>query len=346
MHLPLERREPLAPFSGLAVAEAPSLIGAGPDDPRRANHPDYLRAASLGFVADELASVRCASVLDERGRRIVLYQHGAPSLPKLVLLPPYGVSYVLLARLAALLAERFHVLSWESPGCPDNAAPVDESDLGLDWQSALLRRIVAGQGYTDFHFVGWCQAAQLAVHAVSTGAMAPATMTWIAPAGLGCAMVQSDFDRCALPIYLDIERGGAALAAKLAVMLDKHRSAPFSPANAAEKLTMLHLADPALTHTFSRYMGAYARNQAGVHSMLASALATCPTLAIHCKDDTYSHFSESVQLAKRSPNVALKLLPKGGHLQLFNDPATLAPLITQFIDDSGAGAPARAKGHA
>ncbi|MFC3374403.1 hypothetical protein ACFOLJ_00575 [Rugamonas sp. CCM 8940] len=35
----------------------------------------------------------------------------------------------------------------------------------------------------------------------------------------------------------------------------------------------------------------------------------------------------------------MKLLPKGGHLQLFNDPAILASLITQFIDSRSAAAP-------
>ncbi len=301
--------------------------------------PDYLRAASLGVVAEELAPVRCTSMLDEHGRRHVLYQLGEPSLPKVVLLPPYGISYLLLSKLATLLAQRFHVLSWESAGCPDSSSPLDESDLTLARQSALFQRILLQEGFEEFHFVGWCQAAQLAVHAVASAAIAPLSMSWIAPAGLGCAIVQSDFDRCALPIYLDIERGGAALAGKLGVMLDKHRSAAFCPANAAEKLTMLHLADPALTHRFSRYMLAYARNQPEVNGLLASALASCPTLAIHCKDDTYSHFSESVQLAKHHAKVELKLLPKGGHLQLFNDPAILAPLITQFIDSRSAAAP-------
>ncbi|MFC3374404.1 alpha/beta fold hydrolase [Rugamonas sp. CCM 8940] len=284
------------PEQAAGTAVAPPEAGTPPRE-----LPEYLRAAGLGGVAEELAPVQCAELWDEDGRRHVLYKLGQPSLPKLVLLPPYGVSYLLLARLAALLAQRFHVLSWESTGCPDSSSPLHESDLTLARQSALFQRILQQEGFQQFHFVGWCQAAQLAVHAVASGAVAPASMSWIAPAGLGCAIVQSDFDRCALPIYLDIERGGAALAGKLGVILDKHRSAPFCPANAAEKLTMLHLGDAALTHRFSRYMLAYARNQPEVHALLGAALASCPTLAIHCKDDTYSHFSESVQLAKHHP---------------------------------------------
>src|SRR6266849_6241580 len=269
--------------------------------------PSYLADIDALMLAEELDEVRHRTVGLGDGPQRALYEFGWRSSEKVVLLPPYGMTFLLVARLGRLLAKRFHVLIWESHGCPDCSTPICDTDLELAGESRHFSEVIRHVGLTEFHFVGWCQAAQFAVHATANGYVRSRTMSWIAPAGLGYSLVKSDFDRCALPIYLDIERNGVSRAENLRTILDKHRDKPATEAIAAEKLTMLHLSDPQATYAFSRYMRAYEDNKRVAKQLVSRALGLVPTQAIHCRDDKFSHFSESVELSKHHPSLALRL---------------------------------------
>lgn len=269
-------------------------------------------------------------------RSVPLGMLGEQHRDTVVLLPPYGVTLALVARLGVLLAERFRVVMWESRGCPDAQDALGEQDFALATQASDLAVIARALAPEGFHFMSWCQASQLGVFAVAHSQVAPRSMTWIAPAGMGHALVRSEFDRCALPIYLEIRRNGRAHAEKLGRILDKYRDRAFEEGIAGEKLAMLHLTDPDLTCTFARYMAQYDEQRDLVAPLVSRALARVPTLAIHCRDDTYSHFSESVQLAKQNPQLRLDVLERGGHLQVFNDPHSLLGRVEGFLRSSGA----------
>lgn len=294
--------------------------------------PGYLDGLDLSCLGDAVTAVRVSTFTALDRQTLRLYRWGSPAAEKLILLPPYGITFLLLSPLARCLSQRFEVLSWESAGCPSADDSLCGEPTRLDRQSAQLGEIVRVQGLEEFHFVGWCQAAQLCVYSLAAAHVRPRTLTWIAPAGLGHGLVKSEFDRCALPIYLEIERQGVAQAEKLGRILDKYRDQSLTAANVAEKLTMLHLSDPQMTYRFARYMRAYVDNQAVVRSLLDDVLETPRTQVIHCKDDTYSHFSESVELAKMYPGMRLELLPRGGHLHLFRSPQLVAELIFKHID--------------
>jgi hypothetical protein len=296
----------------------------------------YMNESNVFILANELELVRVAKHTAIDGEKVNLYKLGNPASEKLVILPPYGISYVLVSKLARALSERFYVLSWESKGCPDNAVAMSTDDLQLDTQSANFENIIKQEGFEDFHFVGWCQASQLLVHTLAKTELKPRTISWVAPAGLGCSLVSSEFERCALPVYLEIERQGVVQAEKLARILDKYRDEPITDDIAAEKLTMLHLSDAEMTHRFSKYMKAYEDNKTIAKDLLDTVLNMHKALVIHCKDDTYSHYSEAVQLDKQYQSIELSLLPKGGHLQLFNDPDVLVKLIHEYIDRESA----------
>jgi hypothetical protein len=297
--------------------------------------PPYLSDLDAPIFEDHLVEARQRTLMVCDCPKRTLYEFGWRNTEKVVLLPPYGMTFLLVARLGRLLAKRFHVLIWESHGCPDCSTPICDADLDLASQSAHFLAVVEQAGFNEFHFVGWCQAAQFAVHAVANGYVMPRTMSWIAPAGLGYSLVKSEFDRCALPIYLDIERNGVARAEELRKILNKYRDMPATEAIAAEKLTMLHLSGSEATYTFSRYMRAYEDNKPLTKELVSHAVGLVPTQAIHCRDDTYSHFSESVELAKHHSSLALRLNGSGGHLKVFNDPSNLAELVVAFIDEVG-----------
>ena len=240
--------------------------------------PSYLADIDVLMLAEELKEVRHRTVaVDDRPQR-TLYEFGWRNSEKVVLLPPYGMTFLLVARLGRVLAKRFHVLIWESHGCPDCSTPICDTDLGLVGESRHFSEVIKREGFKKFHFVGWCQAAQFAVHATANGYVRPRTMSWIAPAGLAYSVVKSEFDRCAfLHIYLDIERNGISCAEKLRTILDKHRGKPATEAIAAEKLTMLHLSDPQATYAFSRYMRAYEDNKPVAKQLVSPAISLVPT---------------------------------------------------------------------
>lgn len=297
-----------------------------------AHLPDYLRKLNLHLLQNELKRVSISHYDIGDGRRIYLYMIGAKNLPKLILLPPYGMSYLLISRLACQLAERFQVLCWESIGCPDSNIPIKTTDFDLAWQASIFINILRQQSYKNCHFVGWCQAAQLVVHAIKYHGFSPSSMVWIAPAGLTSTTVDSEFERCALPIYLQIEQHGLAHAKKFSVILDKYRNQPLCGDDLAEKLSLLHLTNQKNTLVFSRYMRTYEKNKQIMQSLLLTTLGKHPTLIIHCKDDNYSHYSSSVKLAKHYPSIHLDLLERGGHLILFNNPNAVSQRIIKFID--------------
>lgn len=294
--------------------------------------PPYLRRAGASAHDARLAGVEVL-LRSVRGAARRLYRLGSGRHEPLVLLPPYGVSFLLALNLATLLADRFQVLLWESVGSPDGSVEASDADFEFALQSADIAEMIGPDAAACFHFVGWCQAAQLMVHAIAVHGLAPRTMNWIAPAGFGLMLVKPEFDRCALPIYLAIERQGREAAEKLSRILDKYRDAPADEPMTGERLTMLHLADPAMTHVFARYMKCYEDNKRPAADLLPRALQHIPTQLLHCRDDTYSHYSESVQIAKRHPGATLHLMDQGGHLQIFNDPAPLASRIMHFIDE-------------
>ncbi|RYZ03279.1 MAG: alpha/beta fold hydrolase [Myxococcales bacterium] len=294
--------------------------------------PEYLSQVERAFVEQELERVRCLALATSDGKLTTLYEYGSPEDEAIVLLPPYGMTFLLVARLARLLSSRHHVVVWESNGSPDTSVPVAESDFGLRSQAEQLARVVEARGLGAVHFVGWCQAAQISSYAAAHDLVTPKSMSWVAPAGFAYSVLPSEFDRCALPIYLDIERQGLAHAEKLRHILDKHALAPTTAAIIAEKLTMLHLAGASSTHVFSRYMKAYEENKPVAKVTLPGAVARVPTLVMHSRDDAFSHFSESIQIAKKHPSVRLQLLQDGGHLKIFNSPEVIAAHILEFTD--------------
>lgn len=301
---------------------------------RSCPRPSYLTKIDTAMVAAELEEARYLEFVDDRGRSSVLFEYGKEAGEAIVLLPPYGMTFLLVARLGRILGSRFRVLIWESSGSPNSSVAMVDSDLSLPAQARHFATVVEGRGLTSFHFVGWCQAAQLAAYATAEGYIAPQTMTWIAPGGFGYSLVPSEFDRCALPVYLEIEQNSVAYATKLGRILDKYGGRPVPDQDVGESLTMLHLSDAQTTHGFSRYMKAFEDNKAPARRALPEAVASTPTLVLHCRDDRYSHYSESVQIGKRNPSVEVRLAERGGHLQVFDEPASVAEAVFGFLESA------------
>jgi hypothetical protein len=68
----------------------------------------------------------------------MLYGFGRLTAPILVMLPPAGMSFLLVSRLALALSADFQVIRWESRGCPDTVVPLTDggSELsGPNWQN-------------------------------------------------------------------------------------------------------------------------------------------------------------------------------------------------------------------
>ena len=206
-----------------------------------------------------------------------------------------------------------------------------DEDFMLDSQARDVGAILKHEQIERYHIVGWCQAAQVIAQAIAVEGIKPTGVTWIAPSGFGYSVIKPEFERCALPIYLEIHRSGLTAAQKLSVILDKYRDDPGVGALTGERLTMLHLAHPHLTLVFAGYMNAFETNKAVAQTMVDRALVDVPTQLIHCRDDSYSHYSESVEIARARAHVELLLFDTGGHLQVFDEPEAVADRVMQFV---------------
>ena len=60
----------------------------------------------------------------------MLYGFGRLTAPILVL-PPAGTSFLLVSRLALARSADFHVIRWESRGCPDTVAQLTDGGSEL-----------------------------------------------------------------------------------------------------------------------------------------------------------------------------------------------------------------------
>lgn len=295
--------------------------------------PAYLRhAPDLSALETELASVRPEDWHVDGALHGRFFHYGDPDAPALVLLPPTGMSFLLLSRLAHALSSDFHVVIKESKGCPDWEVDLDEDEHAVERQGSELARMVDHLRLGRVHLVGWCQAAQAIVHACQAGDMVPRTICLLAPAGLGHAVVSSEFERCALPIYCQIaEANDAEYAQRMGGLLDSPPKHADVIAALAERLSLLHLASPSAILRFSRYMRAFKEASDGTRPRAVAALSARPACIIHSRDDVFSHYSESVQLARAVPGVELKLLQDGGHLMMFNDAGRIADQIREFV---------------
>src|SRR6266849_5929712 len=108
--------------------------------------PSYLADTDTLMLKEELDEVRYRSVAVGEGPQRALYEFGWRNSEKLVLLPPYGMTFLLVSRLGRLLAKRFHVLIWESCGCPDCSTPVCGTDLELAGESRHFSEVIRHVG--------------------------------------------------------------------------------------------------------------------------------------------------------------------------------------------------------
>lgn len=295
--------------------------------------PAYLREApSLTALGAELEAVAPRALVRGGSLRGRLYSYGNPASPALLLLPPTGMSFLLLSRLGLALSSDFHVIVKESKGCPDWEVEIDDGDFEVESQSEELAGIVDEIGVEEVHLVGWCQAAQTIVRACRDGRIEPRTISLLAPAGLGYAVVGSEFERCALPIYRQIaDKDDPDYARRMSQVLEMPSSHEDAVESLPERLSLLHLANSAATLRFSRYMRAFENAKARIKPEVVPALSVAPTCLIHARDDVFSHYSESVQVARAVPGAELKLFREGGHLMMFKQAEHIAELIRGFV---------------
>jgi hypothetical protein len=293
--------------------------------------PAYCAALEFAAVDSLLDAVDCEIVHVDGGRTKTLYTFGSLDNECLILLPPIGMSFLLIAHLARELAKDYYVISWESMGCPDVNVAMVEGDDSLQNQALEFHQILRCKNIEHYHFVGWCQAVQKMMVLNTMGGPMPESMCLLAPSGLDCGVITSEFEQCALPIYLKIDQEGQEYGAKMGKILDTMGNKPSHEDQLAERLSLAHLSSPEATYRFAKYMRSFEQSKPLVKPLLDGVFLNIQTLLIHCKDDNFSHYSESVQLAAKYPSIELDIVPRGGHLLMFNQATLTASKVQGFI---------------
>jgi 3-oxoadipate enol-lactonase len=137
-----------------------------------------------------------------------LYEAGDESRPCVVLVNPIGISCVFLLPLGALLADEFHVVTWESRGLPDyvseSGAP---ANYALARQCRDLACILDERAASCAGIVAYCSGASLAVYGLSRRIFAARKACFVSPSlNLGGGVRKTDYQRYVLPLWPQVLR--------------------------------------------------------------------------------------------------------------------------------------------
>ena len=300
------------------------------------NYSELLPGYMMVYNGTDLQSVLQTTTVDQitltNNRVKKLYTLGDKNNEHIILLPPVGMSFLLVSKLAKTLSQNYFVLCWESVGCPDISERFEDGQESLSYQIEELTEILCAKNISEFHFVGWCQACQKLMKFCPTTANSTLkSITLLAPAGLGTSLLDSEFGRCALPIYLQMAARDEKFASQMSAILGANKKPEATEHTSGELISLAHLQDPKTSIRFAKYMLSFDKERKNIDPQKYQLFLTTPTHIIHCKDDEFSHYSESVQLSKRIPSLHLSLLSKGGHLMMFNQPDAAAELIHKQI---------------
>jgi hypothetical protein len=295
--------------------------------------PNYVKDCAGEDIQNVLHFTAVEQVSLSENRNKKLYVMGDEENEPLILLPPVGMSFLLVSKLALVLSKQYMVLSWESVGCPDASEDFEEGQENLHYQVEEFAEMIKAKKLTKFHFVGWCQACQkiMKFHESNTHNATIKSITLLAPAGLGTSVLESEFNRCALPIYMQMSSRDESFAKQMSAILGGNKKPDTSDNTSGENISLVHLKAPETCKRFAKYMVSFDKERKVNSPEKYQVFSTAPTHIIHCKDDEFSHYSESVQLAKKVPSIHLTLLNKGGHLMMYKEPENAAGLIHERI---------------
>jgi pimeloyl-ACP methyl ester carboxylesterase len=303
-----------------------------------ANNPgaprfDYLDPQQRAFdMARKAAILREETMLSWDGAPLRVYETGPTAAPVVVLFNPLGISTLFMINLAARLAARFRVITWESRGLPTYTEPQPGDDWSLESHCRDLQSILRQKNCDAESMVTFCSGANVAVYGLSRGMWKTNRLCLISPSlAMGPEPRKTDYQRSVLPLWGKIAQEGVRMAALVRVLLQQSER-KFDDQADYELSVINNLPFQKNEHTF-RYAQLHAPCVAfDCRSPLASL--TVPTLLIHGEDDDTVHADSVIAIARALPDARLQWMNEGGHFAIYKSPK-LQDTVVDFVSGHG-----------
>ena len=254
------------------------------------------------------------------GYNLTVYEFGERGRPTIVIVCALATPFLLLTRLASLLAEHYHVLSWENRGGPFLHEGRLDVALSVARQAQDMREIIADRDIGGFHVISLCSGAPIVAWAASEAALPIKSVSLFGPSGLGVPDQRSQYQDTFAPMILDIGAEDTPETRRNAQVLQDYVRARHTDdglVGETSRLTYLNMRDVDAITGFARLMTEYWGGD--MEDRFARFDEMCrrhPVMVMHALDDPIMHYSASVKGCLRTGLPKLVLYPAGGHFQL------------------------------
>ncbi len=278
------------------------------------------------------------------GIALNVFSAGDPSNDTVLLCNAVGMPAEFLRPLAEELAERHHVLTWESRGLPSAAHGPRDLDVSLDRQALDAVTVLDHFGIEAASVVGWCTGARLAMR---LSANHPSRVTAAAYLNGGynlAACAKTIFEKSMITsmpkIATDMRYAALFHKSIFSQMSDKTAQAEVSAQRASNSLMAatnaeyLHLSSiPFHTsenlYRYARLIAAYLEEDVREDEVGRPV----PTLVLSGSQDVTTSPQSSRLMADRMPNARYAEIADGDHFALYGNP-DFRKAVTTFIGEA------------
>ncbi|RQR53798.1 alpha/beta fold hydrolase [Burkholderia sp. Bp9126] len=296
----------------------------------------YLDARQRAFDAlRPLDALAAHTVTASDGVPLAAFEAGDPDAPTVLVVNALGVSAAFVAPLAARLAERHHVILWESRGLPDGGG--DAADLSLARHAQDAADVLAALGGADASvaaIVAYCSGANIAAYALDERLLRAGRLAIMSPSMEVAGVTERTlYQKSVLPLWQRIADGGAAYAGLVRVLLNQARRVDDGSLDyQLATLNGLPFGDDASICRYASMQAACLRED------WAARLArlALPALVLHGARDDVIHAATSRGVADALGGATLETIDDAGHFGVYTSRA-LQDRVVAFLNDGGAG---------
>jgi pimeloyl-ACP methyl ester carboxylesterase/nucleoside-diphosphate-sugar epimerase len=278
------------------------------------------------------------------GASLATYACGAEAGTPVVLVNALGMPAAFWTRVAARLAGRYRILSWETRGVPSFTENFGESDCGVDTHVGDLVAVMKAHGMEKAHVVGWCTGALIALRAAYRAPERVESLVLLnGNFSLGTEHPRTQFERnmrLAMPKVAS-SRKTAEIYYRTIYLPQRQGAVDAQEAEAhAQTMQLLTSTDPDLIHLTSvpfdsvDALHRYGRLITEAFKEDAAPWARdvkCRAFVASGERDTTAHPDGSRFLASQLPSAKLEIYPDMDHYGLFGH-ERLSEDIAAFLD--------------
>jgi pimeloyl-ACP methyl ester carboxylesterase len=270
-------------------------------------------------------------VIASDGAHLRVYSHGSRALPPLVLVGPCGMPVELSQHWLQGLAERHHVITWETRGCFELEDEIDAGRASLSAQAGDVFSVMDAFGVERAAIVGLCSGSLVALNAAALdGRRVTSASLWNGDFyALGDTCPRTKYQKNFAALMQMVATSPKRAAMMHQVFLEPEATIDTDPAFA--HVTLYPFANPDLLHRYGKV------NVPIVDTDLSSWIGEVrqPTLVVTSDEDRRAHPEGSRIVATALRAGRLHREPTGYHLSILTGRPDLIALASAFAREVG-----------